>query len=85
MPVEVEAEGGDGQVRSKPRARRGSRGGRNRRRKTPAGEVAEGGARPTEDGAPVDPVTREPNTQPDRASGESGYVPMSEWLDDFDR
>ena len=47
MPVEVEAEGGDGQVRSKPRARRGSRGGRNRRRKTPAGEVAEGGARPT--------------------------------------
>jgi len=84
-PVEPEAEAADGQERPKPRARRGSRGGRNRRRTTPAGEVAEGGGQPSGDGAPAAPVARKPKIQPAEPSGESGYVPMSEWLEDFDR
>jgi hypothetical protein len=69
---EAEAEeevAADGQPKRK-RTRRGTRGGR-RRRKTPAngekaGETAEG-AVATADEPPAD-----------------GYVPMSEWLDDFD-
>jgi ribonuclease G len=71
---------------TKPRTRRGSRGGRNRKRKTPETAAAGDG-----DGAeaPLPAVDGEQpvpgEAVPAAAAGEPGYVPMSEWLDDFDR
>jgi ribonuclease G len=65
----------------KKRTRRGSRGGRNRRKKTatPAAASDRGEA-----GAPP-PDASEPALEPVAAADEeTGYVPMSEWLDDFD-
>jgi ribonuclease G len=76
----------DGTARPKPRTRRGSRGGRNRRRKAPAEVVAGNGteASPDADGqAEPDRPPAQPTSDDER--DRSGYVPMSEWLDDFDR
>jgi ribonuclease G len=65
----AEAVNGDPEATPRKKTRRGTRGGR--RRKKPATEGVE---------APADDVGRPP--EPVAADG--GYVPMSEWLDDFD-
>ncbi len=100
----VDAAGdGDGTPVVKRKTRRGSRGGKNRRKK-PAAVAAEGET--DADGGPVvlmaieepsadafpEPVAEaleEPDAPvvevPDGDSEAAGYVPMSEWLDDFDR
>ena len=64
----------------KKRTRRGSRGGRNRKRKTPAG--TEGG----EEGAvaTAEPEPSAPAEVPAPAEREDGYVPMSEWIDELE-
>ena len=90
----------------KKRTRRGSRGGRNRKKKattaangdgaeaTELGEpdAAETVAVPLEtngDGAPAEPAGTMSAAEADDAStdspDEAGYVPMSEWIEDFDR
>jgi ribonuclease G len=83
---EAEAASTDG-APARKRTRRGSRGGRNRRRKPAAanGDVAVAdAAEPSADGqAPVDGAAPEPEAE--RTADEPGYVPMSEWIDDFDR
>ncbi len=93
----------DGEVESgekpKPKTRRGSRGGRNRRKKPagaagagvgPEAPAAEANGQPdaaeTSSGV-ADPV---PHADPEQvvaapAAADTGYVPMSEWLDDLDR
>jgi ribonuclease G len=60
----------------KKRTRRGSRGGRNRRKKTPAEAAASG--EPETDPLP------EANGQPEPETPTGDYVPMSEWIDDLD-
>ena len=96
---------GDGAA-PKKRTRRGSRGGRNRKKKattaangdgaeaTELGEpdAAEAVAVPLEtngDGAPAEPAPTMSAAEADDAStdspDEAGYVPMSEWIEDFDR
>jgi len=90
-----EATDGDAPV-AKKRTRRGSRGGRNRKRKPAAangdGEVgAEAVA--TEPNALEEAPVAEPEEAPQQvaepvdatAPREAGYVPMSEWIEDFDR
>jgi ribonuclease G len=64
----------------KKRTRRGSRGGRNRKRKTPAG--TDGG----EEGAVVtaEPEPSAPVEVSAPAEREDGYVPMSEWIDELE-
>jgi predicted RNA-binding protein with TRAM domain len=64
----------------KKRTRRGSRGGRNRKRKTPVG--TEGG----EEGAVVtaEPEPSSPAEASAPAEREDGYVPMSEWIDELE-
>jgi hypothetical protein len=58
------------------RTRRGSRGGRNRRKPAAA----------SDDTAADGDAPDAPAAEPAPATGdEGGYVPMSEWLDDFDR
>ncbi len=104
--VEEPSEGdGDGAAPRK-RTRRGSRGGRNRKKKTTAA-VNGDGAEPSEagepdaaetaavqletngDGAPPEPAPKEVAVEAADASAgtpdEAGYVPMSEWIEDFDR
>jgi predicted RNA-binding protein with TRAM domain len=64
----------------KKRTRRGSRGGRSRKRKTPAGtERGDEGAVATAEPEPSAPA--EVSTQAER---EDGYVPMSEWIDELE-
>jgi ribonuclease G len=61
----------------KKKTRRGSRGGRNRRKKV----VPDGAGEPEiADEPAVEPADPVPST-----TGGDGYVPMSEWVDDFDR
>jgi hypothetical protein len=70
---EGEGEGGEnGSAPQKKRTRRGSRGGRNRRKKTPAVGESNG------DSAPEAVAEEEPAPTTD------DYVPMSEWIDDLD-
>jgi ribonuclease G len=109
------AEDGAGEERPAKRTRRGTRGGR-RRRKPGAATGTNGGEPPDGDGRPSDeraageragepegddakprPRRRAQRPEPAPASPEpespapaepatvGGYVPMSEWLDDFDR
>ncbi|HEY1316332.1 MAG TPA: Rne/Rng family ribonuclease [Gaiella sp.] len=65
------------------RTRRGSRGGRNRKRKTPAATSAEteAGGLATADPEPAD---SEPAGSPDERPRGDAYVPMSEWIDDIE-
>jgi ribonuclease E len=78
-------EGADGST-PKRRTRRGSRGGRNRRKKPTAASdengtepaAAEAGSEPV-----IEAVEREEPEPVD--NGGPGYVPMSEWIDDFER
>jgi hypothetical protein len=95
VPAEGDEAPQDG-VPQRKRTRRGSRGGRNRRRKTSA--AAEDGAANDEvsiagdDGSGREEKAEGAERQekavsrkPASVGDPSGYVPMSEWLDDFDR
>jgi len=68
--AEVEAVGVDGQPKKK-RARRGSRGGRKRRK-------------PAVNGGEEAPASDEPGEAEPAADAVPAYVPMSEWIEDFD-
>ncbi len=100
-PSEEGGDTGEEGAPAKKRTRRGSRGGRNRRKK-PVG--ANGDGTPEEadvdggdaiaagsDGSPPDPAEapgREAQPVPggaDPVDEEEAYVPMSEWIEDFDR
>ncbi|HEX2304479.1 MAG TPA: Rne/Rng family ribonuclease [Gaiella sp.] len=96
FPVE-EAAGGDGAPAPKKRTRRGSRGGRSRKKK-PAAANGDGTAalpvQTVEDAAAVEPPD-EAEVQQDEGvaapvatvpatEDDTGYVPMSEWIEDFD-
>ena len=90
--ADTPAPDGDGNgAAPRKRTRRGSRGGRNRRKKPVAVEGAEESAAAPEDGVeePEEVVeavvaTATAPVEPEAPTGD-GYVPMSEWLDDFDR
>ena len=81
--AEVVAEETDGAeaTPAKKKTRRGSRGGRSR--KKPAAAVAENGAEPAAEAAEPEPQAEAATNGGEPASDE--YVPMSEWLDDLDR
>ena len=70
----------DGQS-PKKRTRRGSRGGR--KRKKPAAAAADGKPGEVEDDAEATPIAVVADPEPETESPE--YVPMSEWIEDFDR
>jgi ribonuclease G len=86
------------------RTRRGSRGGRSRKKKTAAtanGDGGESASDAQEDGvvaqgngdtsdeadSPAAPATLAPvaSAEPGPSADDEGYVPMSEWIEDFDR
>jgi ribonuclease E len=67
--AEADTATGDAQAKKK-RTRRGTRGGRRRRKPAANGARAEGDAQPASAAEPDEPA--------------SGYVPMSEWIDDLD-
>jgi len=76
------APAGDG-APPKKRTRRGSRGGRNRKRKPVAAAPEEGDAAVATaepEGGAADSVSG----AADSVSGEDGYVPMSEWIDELE-
>jgi len=92
VPQEAEPESGDAEatgegaeegVVPKKRTRRGTRGGRNRKRK-PASANGDGATAPADEAvdapSPAEPADAEPVE-----AGASAYVPMSEWIEDFDR
>jgi hypothetical protein len=90
-PVALDSENVDpetGEPKPKKKTRRGSRGGRNRKRKpTTVDAAGENGAEPAAE-TPVEAeaeVARVPdaNGRPDE-QGSDDYVPMSEWLDDIE-
>jgi ribonuclease G len=80
---------------AKKKTRRGSRGGKNRRKPAAAGVASNGvePAAPTELGPaesePAEPETIEPSVEEAATNGapdeEWGYVPMSEWVDELER
>jgi ribonuclease G len=75
---------------ARKRTRRGSRGGRSRKRKPAASANGDGASAPAAEaeGPPEAPEEAEPAVEPAvepvEATGGS-YVPMSEWIEDFDR
>ncbi|TML86403.1 MAG: Rne/Rng family ribonuclease [Actinobacteria bacterium] len=72
----------------KKRTRRGSRGGKGRKRK-PATTAAEtNGGEPAAEAEPLPEPEPEPEPEPVAENGDFSqpdYVPMSEWIDDFER
>ena len=70
------SENGEGAAPARKRTRRGSRGGRNRKRKPPATADGETGALATAEPGPAD--------GPRDAGEADAYVPMSEWIDELD-
>ncbi len=81
---EATADSSDGAQRK--RTRRGSRGGRNRRRKTPVAQAGGNGAKAGEGAAAATEADARTDDGPAPVAereDEAGYVPMSEWLDDF--
>ena len=72
------SENGEGAAPARKRTRRGSRGGRNRKRKPPATADGETGALATAEPEP------EPADGPRDAGEADAYVPMSEWIDELD-
>ena len=82
--ADTEGEPGvDGQPKRK-RARRGTRGGRKRRKPAANGDQAESEEPLAQDEpVPAEVGPREPNPTPD-ASRPEKYVPMSEWIEDFE-
>jgi ribonuclease G len=78
LPAEEEVAATDGQA-PKKRTRRGSRGGR--KRKKPAAAAADAPSE-VEDHAAATPIAvADPEPEPESPE----YVPMSEWIEDFDR
>jgi ribonuclease G len=79
-----------GEPKPKRKTRRGSRGGRNRKRK-PAVAAEQNGDAPAEVEEVEPAAEREPEPEPVPQNGapepeeEREYVPMSEWIDDFER
>ncbi len=76
---------GDDPVTPRKRTRRGTRGGRNRRKKPLAtlGEANGGGAEAEADAGPDTDEAVEPEVVAEAApDGGSGYTPMSEWIDE---
>ena len=82
----------------KKRTRRGTRGGRNRKKRpavtngdgaaSPADATPEPEAEPepeTELPAPSEPVATSATVEAAASGDDEGYVPMSEWIEDFDR
>jgi len=90
-----DAADGDTPTTPKKRTRRGTRGGRNRKRKPAAANgdaAAAAEATATEPDAAAEVPAPEPEDAPvpapvptEAAPPEGGYVPMSEWIEDFDR
>ena len=86
--VAEESDGAEAEAKPKKKTRRGSRGGRNR--KKPAAAV--GAAAASENGSePAAEPESQPEAQPRAEASTNGgepasdeYVPMSEWLDDLD-
>src|SRR5581483_5777634 len=80
--VAAPSENGDAPAPAKKKTRRGSRGGRNRRKKTAgAAQASTNGAEPaSEPELEPEPLATTSATQKD----EWGYVPMSEWGDEFE-
>ncbi len=78
---EAPSENGDAPAAPlKKKTRRGSRGGKNRRKRTAATAVAA----PSENGSePAPEAEREPGPEPAQEE-EWGYVPMAEWGDEFE-
>ena len=79
-----------GDTPPKKRTRRGTRGGRNRKRKPAAqngdATAAEAdGAPPVESDATPEPASGDGTPDDVQVADEEGYVPMSEWIGDFDR
>ena len=95
--ADAEVGGGDagGAEAAKKRTRRGTRGGRNRRKPAATGEGAsqaegadQGESAGREDADAVVATASSPAASAPASAGpgeDEGYVPMSEWLDDFDR
>jgi ribonuclease G len=82
-PAATEAAEADAEATPKPKkkTRRGSRGGRNRKKKPAA--ASQNGAKA---GEASDPQPEEqPQEQPAEGNGDFEYVPMSEWADELDR
>ena len=90
----AESEGAPGDEAApapKKRTRRGSRGGKGRKRKPATAAGASNGGEPADE-TEVEPETEaavepEPEPEPVAENGdfEPDYVPMSEWIDDFER
>jgi len=87
--AEAPSEDGAEAPKPKKRTRRGSRGGRNRKKK-PAGAAAENGSEPTPGGEPERQTKPEPEpvvaapSQTEKTPSEGAdweYVPMSQWDD----
>jgi hypothetical protein len=87
--AETPSEDGAEAPKPKKRTRRGSRGGRNRKKK-PAGATAENGSEPTPGGEPERQTEPEPEavaaapSQTEKTASEGAdweYVPMSQWDD----
>jgi hypothetical protein len=90
--VETPSENGAPGV-AKKKTRRGSRGGKNRRKRTAAAATGSNGAEaeaevtetvPTEP-APVEPAAAEAPSTNGAPEDDWGYVPMSEWVDELDK
>jgi ribonuclease G len=77
--VETPSENGDAAAPVKKKTRRGSRGGKNRRKRAAA--AAANGSEPS---AEASETSEEPSTN-GAPEEEWGYVPMSEWEDEFER
>jgi hypothetical protein len=76
VPVESGEE--EGAQPRKKRTRRGSRGGRRRKRAS----ASDGGPTVADTGADGEPAS--PEGEADEAARAPAYVPMAEWIDDFD-
>ncbi len=85
--AEAPSPNGDEEPKPKKKTRRGSRGGKNRRKRTPAVAVTNGDAPAAEppllESGPEEGNREVPATD-DGVPEPAGYVPMSEWLDDFE-
>jgi ribonuclease G len=89
---EAETETSTDGAPARKKTRRGSRGGRNRKKKTAAASSENGDEPAVEESVeepaeePAEESVEEPSGQSEPAAQEDfGYVPMSEWADDLDR
>ena len=73
---------GEETPKPKKKTRRGSRGGRNRRKK-PATASQNGAEGATEPEAPAEPEST-PEAESPSDNGDFEYVPMSEWADEIE-